>query len=100
MVRILAFMLAMLLGVGAQAVCYPDAKSAYAALQQIKYPPVNINTANAAQLVTLHGVGQKLAARIIEERTRGAFSSADDLIRVKGVGRVLIEKNRARLVVQ
>ena len=49
--------------------------------------PVNINSANAAQLETLPGIGPTLAAAIVQERERnGPFRSADDLTRVHGIG--------------
>jgi competence protein ComEA len=55
---------------------------------------VNINTATAQQLAELPGVGEKLAARIVEYRQKaGGFKSAQELMNVQGVG----EKNFARL---
>jgi competence protein ComEA len=55
---------------------------------------VNINTANAAQLAELPGVGEKLAARIVEHRQKeGAFKSTQELMNVKGIG----EKNLQKL---
>lgn len=48
---------------------------------------VNINTANAAELQTLSGVGPSMAQSIIDERTKnGPFTSIDDLMRVSGIG--------------
>ena len=48
---------------------------------------VNINTANAAELQTLSGVGPSMAQSIIDERTQnGTFTSIDDLMRVSGIG--------------
>ena len=48
---------------------------------------VNINTANAAELQTLTGVGPSMAQSIIDERTQnGPFTSIDDLMRVSGIG--------------
>jgi competence protein ComEA len=48
---------------------------------------VNINTASAQQLTTLPGVGEKLAARIIEHRQKsGAFRTTQELMNVKGIG--------------
>ncbi len=48
---------------------------------------IDINTADAAQLALLPGVGPALAARIIDDRSqRGAFASVADLRRVKGIG--------------
>ena len=48
---------------------------------------VNINTATAAELETLPGIGASTAAKIIEEReTNGPFKTLDDLKRVSGIG--------------
>jgi competence protein ComEA len=49
--------------------------------------PVNVNTATAAELESLPGVGPATAAAIVDERTRnGPFASIDDLERVPGIG--------------
>ena len=49
--------------------------------------PVNVNTATAAELESLPGVGPATAAAIVDERTRnGPFASVDDLERVPGIG--------------
>ena len=48
---------------------------------------ININTANAAELQTLSGVGPSMAQSIIDERTKnGPFTSIEDLMRVSGIG--------------
>lgn len=55
---------------------------------------VNINTATAQQLTVLPGVGEKLAARIVEYRQKaGGFKSVSELMNVQGVG----EKNLAKI---
>ena len=84
--------------------CYPDAQSAYQALNakqtQSQNNKININTASMGELATLHGVGAKTAHAIIEYRqTHGAFASIDDLTKVKGIGAKTLEKNRQRLTV-
>lgn len=51
--------------------------------------PVNLNTATAAQLETLPGVGPTLARRIIDYRNRhGGFRTVSELRQVDGVGDV------------
>ncbi len=48
---------------------------------------VNINTADRRQLMLLPGIGEALADRIIDERSKnGPFSSPEDLTRVEGIG--------------
>jgi competence protein ComEA len=55
--------------------------------------PVNLNTATAAELDTLPGVGPVLAQRIIDHRTRnGGFRSVEDLRKVEGVGDARFEQ--------
>ena len=55
---------------------------------------VNINTANTTQLSALPGIGEKLAARIVEYRQKaGGFKSVQELMNVKGIG----ERNLAKL---
>lgn len=47
---------------------------------------VNVNTASVEELVTLPGVGKKLAQRIVKARQEKRFDSLEDLERVKGFG--------------
>jgi competence protein ComEA len=58
--------------------------------------PVNINTADAATLASaLKGVGQSKAEAIVAYREKnGAFKSADDLAKVKGIGDKTVDANR------
>lgn len=49
--------------------------------------PVNVNTADAAALASLPGIGDTLAQCIIDYRQQnGPFSTLDDLKNVKGIG--------------
>jgi competence protein ComEA len=49
--------------------------------------PLNLNTATAADLEELPGIGPTLAAAIVRERERrGRFESVDDLQEVRGIG--------------
>lgn len=62
--------------------------------------PVNINTADAGALASLKGVGPAKAAAIIADRdANGSFSSVDDLMRVKGIGKQTVEINRNMMTV-
>ncbi len=60
---------------------------------------ININTADATTLQELPGIGPAMAGRIIAEREKAAFSSVDDLTRVKGIGAKTLEKLRAFVTV-
>lgn len=54
---------------------------------------ININTAGAAELDNLPGVGPALAARIIQYRTdNGPFTNPEDLQNVSGIGSKTYEK--------
>ena len=53
---------------------------------------IDINRADAAELALLPSVGPALATRIVDDRTRrGAFTSVDELQRVKGIGPAISE---------
>lgn len=61
--------------------------------------PVNVNTAPAAVLRSLKGVGEKKARAIVAYRkAHGPFRSLEEFEEVPGVGPALIEHNRARIV--
>ena len=47
---------------------------------------ININTADAAELMKLKGVGEKTAEKIIEYRTQTPFEKPEDIMNVKGIG--------------
>jgi competence protein ComEA len=62
---------------------------------------VNINTASVKDLMTLDGVGKKVAEKIVEYRgAHGAFKKAADLRKVEGLGDALWERNKDRIVVK
>ena len=49
--------------------------------------PVNLNTATAAQLEALPGIGARTAALIVEYRQKnGGFKKIEELMNVRGVG--------------
>src|SRR5262245_60281404 len=55
---------------------------------------VNINTASAAEIEALPGIGPKTAARIVEYRQKnGPFKKVEELMNVRGIG----EKNFLKL---
>lgn len=63
--------------------------------------PIHLNTATAAHLDALPGVGPAIADRILAERRRvGRFTSVDDLLNVRGIGPKTLEKLRAMVTVR
>ncbi len=59
--------------------------------------PVDVNTADAKTLAReLQGVGMAKAEAIVSYREKnGPFKSADDLAKVKGLGKKLIDQNKS-----
>ena len=54
--------------------------------------PVNINTADAAELAALPGIGEVLAQRILDyRRVYGDFSAVEQLTNVEGIGEGKLE---------
>lgn len=72
------------------------AKPAVASAKVEQTGRVNINTASAEVLQKeLSGIGAAKAAAIVAYRDEhGGFTSVDELIEVKGIGKALLDKNR------
>jgi competence protein ComEA len=61
---------------------------------------LNINTASATDFETLSGIGEVLAAAIVDYRTEnGPFASVDDLEDVSGIGPATLEEIRDQITV-
>jgi len=62
----------------------------------------NLNKADADTLQReLSGIGAGKAQAIVAHReSNGAFTSVDELLEVKGIGKSLLDKNRERLTVE
>lgn len=62
--------------------------------------PVNVNTASAEELTRLPGVGPVRAEAIVCLRERrGRYDSLDELLEVKGIGPVTLERLRPEATV-
>ena len=62
--------------------------------------PINLNTATVADLERLPGIGAKVAARIVDYRTKkGPFKKTEELMNVQGIGEKSFLKLRAQLTV-
>lgn len=64
--------------------------------------PVDINTADAPTLSkNIKGVGIKKAQAIINYRVKnGNFKKIEDLMKVKGIGKKLLEKNTNAIMIE
>lgn len=62
---------------------------------------VNINTAGAEELMTLDGIGEKKAARILEFRKKnGSFQKPEDIMMVKGIGQKMFDRNKDLILIK
>jgi competence protein ComEA len=71
-----------------------------AAVQQAEQgAKVNLNTASAETLQKeLSGIGAGKASAIVAYRDEnGSFTSVDELIEVKGIGKAILDRNRDKL---
>ena len=60
---------------------------------------VNLNTAPAAVLALLPGVGPAKAEAIVGYRSRRPFRTVDELVRIKGIGRKMVRRLRPHLAI-
>src|SRR5580704_1783822 len=62
--------------------------------------PINLNTANAAQLELVRGIGPSTAEKILQARkSYGSFKDVDDLLAIRGIGQKRLDKMRKYLTV-
>jgi len=65
----------------------------FASAQDKPIDRVDINTATAADIMKVHGIGKKMAARILEYRQQvGRFEHIRDLTQIKGIGEATFAK--------
>ena len=64
--------------------------------------PVNINSASAEQIAeALTGIGMSKAQAIVDYReTYGSFSSADEIVFVRGIGESTYQNNKDDILVE
>ena len=72
------------------------------AAPDVKMVTINLNTADEAPLQReLSGVGAVKAKAIVAYReANGGFTSTDELLEVKGIGKAIFERNRDKLAVK
>ncbi|QCY13773.1 helix-hairpin-helix domain-containing protein [Pseudomonas sp. MPC6] len=68
---------------------------------EVQSGKVDLNKADARTLQRdLFGIGEAKASAIVAYReSNGPFSSVDELLEVKGIGKALLDKNREKLEV-
>ncbi|MBA1438517.1 MAG: helix-hairpin-helix domain-containing protein [Epsilonproteobacteria bacterium] len=66
-------------------------------LVSLLFGVVDINNATKKELVSLKGIGVKKAEAIIAYRQKHCFENVDALVKVKGIGKKTLQKNRANL---
>lgn len=75
-----------------------DALAAASGDATVPAGPIDLNSAGAAELETLPGVGPATARKILEERSRrGGFRSIRDLLGVPGIGERRFAELRSRV---
>lgn len=63
--------------------------------------PISINSATIEELILLPGIGYVIAKRILEYRRKNnGFKSTDEIMMVKGIGKVKFEKIKDKICVE
>lgn len=76
---------------------YSDVKSAVS-IEDSLIALININEADATELVSLPGVGTKLAEKVLKTRDQlGGFKSIEDLLKVPGIGAKKFKKIHSKV---
>jgi len=60
---------------------------------------VDINSASVKELFSLKGIGVKKAETIVSYRKAHCFKNVDEIVKVKGIGKKFLQKNRKSLKV-
>ena len=72
----------------------------YTTKEKKAFVPVELNTADSLQLVSLYGIGPKMASKIIDYRNRiGGFFRVEQLTEIWGIDAFLIEELNGKIYV-
>ena len=100
MTRIVAALLVAFVAIAPRAVAQESDRAASSKAAAAAASPVNLNTATAAQLEALPGIGARTAALIVEYRQKnGAFKKIEELMNVRGVGERSFLKLKSLIIV-
>ena len=87
--------------VSTESAAYASADGAYSAAAGTETAAyggvIHLNSASAAELEELPGVGEVTAQRIVEYRAQHGFSRIEDIMNVKGIGQAKFNKMRPYL---
>lgn len=61
---------------------------------------ININSASAAELELLPGIGPSIAKRIVDYRAKHTFKQRNNIMRIKGIGQKTFAKIKDYLIVE
>ena len=68
-------------------------------LASFVFGSVDINSASLKELSSLKGIGVKKAEAIVSYRKAHCFKSVDEIVKVKGIGKKFLQKNKKSLKV-
>lgn len=63
-------------------------------------PEININTATKEELISLPGIGDTYATRIIDYRTKHPFKAKEEILNIKGIGQKKYEKLAPKIKIE
>lgn len=58
----------------------------------LAFAAIDINTASKQELMSLDGIGEKKAEAIIEYRSKNKFTTKEDITKVKGISKKILNK--------
>lgn len=78
----------------------PPHQGTVSTITTVQNDRLNINTASAADLTALPGIGEKKAAAIVAWRNaNGPFTEPEQLLQVDGIGEGILEKIRPHICI-
>lgn len=78
-----------------------EGEGAKNSIDEVQGGKVNLNTAGAEELMTLDGIGEAKAERILQYREKvGPFQSVEELKKVSGIGDAIFERIKEDIVAE